>query len=137
MTTRHDDEQWHEGWDISGTRRDDNQDVSLRFGVIGDGKQEWVAIGIAGESPIALDDRTAAEVAQLAQWAVQERELITDSRLQRETDPLKERLNRAILTPGQYRRIRSALERHARQHSATDAALHILRDNAPPGWNDK
>lgn len=25
MTTRHDDEQWHEGWDISGTRRDDNR----------------------------------------------------------------------------------------------------------------
>lgn len=132
----HEEDQWEGGWDVYGIGADDGRMVAITIGVINYGDDVWVAIGLGSQSPVVLSNATATDAAEAFGWAIDERELVADHHRQRETDDLKVSLDRAILTLGQYRRIRSALERHARQHSATGAALHILRDNAPPGWND-
>ncbi|MPY85983.1 MAG: hypothetical protein GEV00_22630 [Actinophytocola sp.] len=129
----HDDEQWRGGWDIYGVRVDDSRAVSIRIGVIEHHGDEWVAIGVAGEPPIVLSTHTASDAAELFQWALDERDLVHDQRLRRETDALKHSLDRAILTRRQWQTIRRALDSDT-EHP--DAALTILREAAPSGWTE-
>lgn len=131
----HDDEQWRGGWDICGVRIDDNRAISIRIGVIEYHGDEWVAVGVAGEPPIALNTHTASDAAELFQWALDERDLVNDQRLRRETDVLKHSFDRAMLTRRQWQAIRRALDSDTEQ---SDAALTILREAAPSGWtNDR
>ncbi len=129
----HEGDQWKGGWDVHGIRVNDGRTVAIRIGVISYGGEVWVALG-GSESPVALSNTTATDVAELFRWALDERELVAERHRQRETDALKVGLDRAILTRRQWRRIREALEAQDTKAPSADAALTALSDGAPPGW---
>lgn len=131
----HEGDQWKGGWDVHGIRVDDGRTVAIRIGVISYGGDVWVAFG-GSESPVALSNTAATDAAELFRWALDERELVAERHRQRETDDLKISLDRAILTRGQWQRIREALEHHDTEAPSVDAALAALADGAPPGWTD-
>lgn len=130
-----DERPWPGYWEVEGTRCDDHTAVRIRIGVTVFDGTETIALGVAGEAPVAISHHTATEIAQLCEWAITEYELLADIRQQRQTHGKKEELDRAILTHDQWEDIRRILDRdEPAQATTARGALRQLHNAAPASW---
>jgi len=132
-----DGQAWGGCWEAHGVHSEHGKRVPVRVGVIEFDGRDTLALGVANERPVALTDREADEVVELLGWAKQERAMLADLRAQRHTAELKDSLNRAILTEGQWHKIRHALEHDTTSDHEVTVALHALRAAAPSAWTDR
>ena len=131
-----DGQEWGGCWDARGIHSEHGMSVPVRVGVIEVDGRDTIAIGVADEPPAALRDRDADDVVKLLGWAKSERDMLADLREQKATAELKDSLNRAMLTEGQWHKIRRALEHDDTSDHDVTIALNALRDAAPSNWTE-